>query len=353
MDVKVLLVEENESLMKSMKRLDEVATKILFVVRNNQLVATLTDGDIRRWILKKGDLSADVRSVANYSPKYLMQAQQHRAKDFMREQVIDALPIVNENHEILTIVFLNEKQSEKEHHLDLPVVIMAGGFGTRLHPYTKVLPKPLIPIGEIPIAEHIMDRFHRFGVNEFHLVVNHKKNMIKAYFNEIEKEYRIYYADEDIPLGTAGGLYLLKDKIRSPFILSNCDILIEEDYEKIARFHQEEKNFITMVCSLKNIQIPYGVVEISKNGEIESMKEKPKLSFFTNTGMYVVQPEVVWEMEGISIGFPEIIEQYQKKGKKIGVYPISEDQWMDMGQPEEMEKMRIRLEKELSSGTQF
>jgi NDP-sugar pyrophosphorylase family protein len=171
--------------------------------------------------------------------------------------------------------------------------------------------------------------------------------MIKAYFNEIEKAYKVDYVDEDKPLGTGGGLSLLKGKINSTFILSNCDILIEEDYEKIYNYHKKEKNLITMVCSLKNIKIPYGVIEISETGEIESMKEKPELSFFTNTGIYIVEPKIIEELEEDKpIGFPDIIEQYKAKGEKIGIYPISENSWMDMGQIDEMEEMRRRLERD-------
>lgn len=222
---------------------------------------------------------------------------------------------------------------------------MAGGLGTRLHPYTKILPKPLIPIGEIPIVEHIINRFYIYGCRDFFLVVNHKKNMIKAYFYELDKDYKVSYADEEKPLGTGGGLSLLRGIINSTFILTNCDILIEEDYEKIYTFHKKEKNFITMVCSLKKIIIPYGVVEIGQNGEIKTMKEKPELSFLTNTGMYIVEPRVIDELEDNQpIGFPDIIEKYKQAGEKIGVYPIGENNWLDMGQLDAMEEMRKRLE---------
>ena len=187
---------------------------------------------------------------------------------------------------IISIVSWNDEEVETKKELDIPVVIMAGGLGTRLYPYTKVLPKPLIPIGEIPIAEHIINRFNNCGCKNFHLIVNHKKNMIKAYFNEIEKDYSVDYVDEDRPLGTGGGLSLLKGKINKTFILSNCDILIDENYEKIYEYHKKEKNLITMICSLKNIKIPYGVINIGENGEIDSMKEKPEVSFYKYRCLY-------------------------------------------------------------------
>ena len=192
-----------------------------------------------------------------------------------------------------------------------------------------------------------MNRFNLQGSDRFFLIVNHKKNMIKAYFNEITKPYTIDYVDEDIPLGTGGGLSLLNGKINSTFILSNCDILIDEDYHKIFEYHKKERNLITMVCSLKNVTIPYGVIEIATTGEIEDIREKPELPFFVNTGMYVVEPEIIEDLEpNTSISFPDIIDGYRHTGQKVGVYPISERSWLDMGQLDEMEAMRRRLEHE-------
>ena len=162
------------------------------------------------------------------------------------------------------------------------IIIQAGGKGTRLYPYTKILPKPLIPVGEKPIAELIMDNFAEYGIGRMILVVNHKKNMIKSYFGEVEKPYSIEYVDEDQPLGTGGGLSLLRGKVGETFILTNCDILIEEDYSKIFAHHKAEGNMITMVCSLRNFQVAYGVVEFGEHGNITDMKEKPEFSFLVN-----------------------------------------------------------------------
>ena len=345
LDVKDFLIDEKATMLEAMALLDKIAKKVLFVIRDGLFVAAITDGDIRRWILKKGNLDAKVNEIANYNPKFIYEKDKRSAKEIMRELSIEALPVLNEYKDIVSVVFLNNNEIKQSKNFQVPVAIMAGGLGTRLYPYTKILPKPLIPIGEIPIVEHIINRFNEYGANQFFLVVNHKKNMIKAYFNEIEKSYEVNYVDEDQPLGTGGGLSLLKGKINSTFILTNCDILIEENYEKIYDYHKMENNLVTMVCSLKNIRIPYGVIKISETGEIEEMKEKPEFSFFTNTGMYIVEPKVINELEdNTSIGFPDIIEKYKKAGEKIGVYPISEHSWLDMGQLDEMEKMRKRLE---------
>lgn len=346
MEINKFLIDEEKTLVEAMKLLDEVAKKILFVTKDDNFVASITDGDIRRWILKKGNLDAKVKDIANYNPKYLKEDDKHKAKNYMKKYKIDPIPIIDKNKKIISIVFLKDKDIRVGKDLDIPVIIMAGGFGTRLYPYTKILPKPLIPIGDIPITEHIINRFNEYGCKDFTLIVNHKKNMIKAYFNEIEKNYTVSYAEEDIPLGTGGGLSLLKGKINSTFILSNCDILIDTDYEKLYEFHKKEKNLITMICSLKNVKIPYGVVEINDKGEIEEMKEKPELSFFTNTGVYIVEPKIIEELkENEKIGFPDIINKYKELGEKIGIYPISENSWLDMGQFDQMEEMRRVLEK--------
>ena len=344
MDIKDILIGEDDTMLQAMKVLDKVAKKVLFVTQDGVLTAALTDGDIRRWILAKGNLDAKVKEIANYNPRYIYYKDRLKAKEYMKRYTIEALPIVDENKRIISVSFWDEKNIGPKKNLNIPVVIMAGGSGTRLYPYTKILPKPLIPVGDIPIAEHIINRFRHYGCKQFYLIVNYKKNMIKAYFNEAERDYSITYIDENKPLGTGGGLSLLKGKINTTFVLSNCDILIEEDYEKMYQFHKEENNVITMVCSLKNLKIPYGVVEIGEHGNIESMKEKPELSFMTNTGCYIVEPQIVEEMKDEqSVDFPDIIEQYKRAGGKVGVYPISENAWMDMGQFDEMEVMRRRL----------
>ncbi|AFA49245.1 sugar phosphate nucleotidyltransferase [Acetobacterium woodii] len=347
MELNDFLIDESSCLIDAMAQLDRVARKVVFVVVDEKLVASLTDGDIRRWILKKGNIEALVKNIANYHPKFLNEKDKYKARSFMKIHSIEAVPIINEQHKITGIIFAHEEAVNPKRELDLPVVIMAGGLGTRLYPYTKILPKPLIPIGEIPIVEHIINRFVENGCSDFYLILNHKKNMIKAYFNDLDKEYQVTYIDEDTPLGTGGGLSLLKGKIGSTFILSNCDILIDEDYQKILNFHKKQTNFITMICSVKRVRIPYGVVEIGETGEIEEMKEKPELSFFVNTGMYVVDGEVIDAIDNNQvISFPDIIENYRTKGKKIGLFPISENAWLDMGQLDEMEIMRKKIEED-------
>lgn len=346
MDIQGSLISENATVISALQALDVSARKVLFLVREGRLVAALTDGDIRRWILSNGSLETTVDKVANYNPKYIKEPDRPIAHAYMLQHHLGSVPVVNDDLEIvdiITIYDIDHKQVQKT-QLNMPVVIMAGGLGTRLYPYTKILPKPLIPIGDIPITEHIMNRFSQFGCRDFYMVVNHKKNMIKAYFNEIAKDYTITYIDEDSPLGTGGGVGLLRSFIHSTFVLTNCDTLIEEDLGEIVKQHKEKQNAITMICSLKNFSIPYGVVEIGENGAIAGMREKPQMSFFTNTGSYIVEPEIIDMIQPEEvIGFPDVIQRAKDSGRNVGVFPISEKAWMDMGQFDSMDEMRARL----------
>lgn len=344
--MKEMCIVEDIDILQAMKQLDISGKKVLFVQEEGRLLATVTDGDIRRWLLKNGDLRVPVKCVANYNPVYLYEEQINMAQHALREYQIDAIPLVDKNKKIKKIIFWDRQEIGKEAFSeDVPIVIMAGGLGTRLSPYTNILPKPLIPIGEIPIAEHIINSFKQYGCKEYYMIVNYKRNMIKAYFDEVEKDYSLKFVMEEKKLGTGGGVSLLKGDVKSTFILTNCDILIEEDLSKAYKRHKETGNMITMICSLKNFTIPYGVVNVDENGDIDTMQEKPEMTFLTNTGCYIVEPQVIEEMTyNEPIDFPVLIENCKAKGYRIGVYPISESSWLDMGQFDEMEKMRQRFE---------
>lgn len=344
MDLTDIIADENIDIIQALKMLEKNSRQIIFITKEGRLAATLTDGDIRRWLLRGGKLDTKVSSVANYNPRFIVNSERKKADDYLAKYKIRALPVVDNDHKILDVVFLDIDIDVQPEKYNIPVVVMAGGKGTRLYPYTKILPKPLIPIGDIPISEHIVNQFYGNGCNDFYFIVNYKKNMIKAYFNEIEHDYNITYIDEDKPLGTGGGVRLLKGKISSTFILTNCDSIIQEDYSEILKVHKEKRNLVTMICSLRNYEVPYGVVEIGENGSIESMKEKPSMSYFTNTGTYIVEPEVI---DAISpdtfIGFPDVIQNLKDAGKNVGVYPVNESSWLDMGQFDTMENMKQKL----------
>lgn len=347
-DYQKLLIDTEMSVFEAMGRLDEAGQRILFLAPGGRLTGVLADSDVRRYILRGGDLNGPVANAANHKPKTLPVEHRAQAQDFLRRHAIDALPLVDADGLVQDIVLANTQGLiPATQALDLPVVIMAGGLGTRLYPYTKILPKPLIPVGDSPILELVIGRFHRFGCRRFILLVNYKKNMIKSYFSEIERDYELEYVEEDQPLGTGGGLHLLKGQLDTPFFLTNCDVLIDADYADILKQHRKAGNEITMVCAMKHYTIPYGVVELDDTGGLKNIQEKPAMNFMTNTGMYLVQPSVLNHIEpGKSQGFPDIIAARMAAGGRTGVYPVSDGSWMDMGQLEELEDVRRRLQQE-------
>ena len=340
-----VFIKETDSVKEAMHTFDLSARRTAFVVDDSMhLLAALSEGDVRRFILSGGNLDDEVRTIANYHPRVLKEDEKSDARDYLRRHNIEGLPIVDDDGVVIDTVYWSDYHHKKQSNLSVPVVMMAGGKGTRLYPYTRILPKALVPIGEKPIAELIMDNYADYGINRMIMIVNHKKNMIKSYFDEAHRPYSIDFVDEDKPLGTGGGLALIKGKVNETFILTNCDILIEDDYSKIYAHHKEEGNAITMVCSLRNFQVAYGVVEFGEHGNIIDMKEKPEFSFFTNTGVYIVEPEVLdYINDDEFIGFPDIINRLKDDGKKVGVYPINENAWMDMGELDELAKMERRL----------
>lgn len=315
---------------------------VIVVDADNFVLGLFTLGDMRHYFLNNGDLLSRITEAMNPHPITFLNEKD--AEEMKKNKELIIYPIVDENGKIINAIYKNDINCVSEALQHVPVVIMAGGKGTRLYPYTKILPKALMPIGDLTITERIINSFQRYGCNDFHMVLNHKAEMIKSYYNDLKKNYSISFVTEDKFLGTGGGLAYLKGKLDKTFFLSNCDILINADFECIYKTHKREKNKITFVCAMKDIVIPYGIVETNASGKIISMKEKPEFSFLTNTGLYVVEPEVIEEIEENEfIHLPDIAQRYMNKGEKVGVFPISEKAWMDMGQFSEMESMLKRL----------
>lgn len=338
----VLQIEKSITIREAMRQLNQTGRRILFVCENRILVGTLTDGDIRRHLLHGGSLDDGAIAATNRNPKTA--TDRAEAAVLLRTGDYPAVPVIGQDGKLTDIVFAADNPTSALPQLNLPVVIMAGGKGTRLDPYTRVFPKPLIPVGEQPIIEHIMRQFESYGCSDFHVIVNYKKQLMKAYFNESSRHYNVTWYDEDQPLGTGGGLYLLKGAMKETFFLTNCDILLRSDYASMLKFHRDHGNTITMVGAYKTLTIPYGVVDIGNDGLIEAMREKPELFFLTNTGMYIVEPQVLEDIpDNTAISFPSIIEMQGQKGNKVAVYPVSEEEWMDMGQLTQLEDMRQRL----------
>lgn len=344
MDMEAFCIDIGATVLDAMKKIDANGQGIIYVLNQGKMAGLATDGDIRRFILNKGDLNALVDKIMNRTPLVLPVEREYQAHEVLRENKITSIPILGQDGKLCNIIFFDDWMELKRASVNIPTVIMAGGEGTRLYPYTKILPKPLIPIGEKTITEHIMDRFQGYGCNEFTMIVNYKKHFVKSYFLDSEKEFNVKFIEEETFLGTGGGLKFLEGKFSSTFFLTNCDILIEEDYAQIFEYHKKNGNLATMVCAVKNMTIPYGTVELAEDGSAVHLTEKPQLSFITNTGFYVLEPEFIREIPSNTfIHITDILQKCIDEGKKVGVYKIPEENWLDMGQLEELEMMKKRL----------
>lgn len=339
------------SIQEALKRMDKGGLGVLFVCDNNDvLIGSLTDGDIRRSILKTGNLQEPISSCFNPAPVFAEQGCHSRdeLKTIMLEKPVEVLCMTDNQKKIVDILFwrdLFEKDKVVNKKIDIPVVIVAGGKGRRLGPFTKILPKPLIPIGEKPIIEIIIDKFREYSVQHFYVILNYKGEMIRTYLESIEKDYKIEYIREEKFLGTAGGLSLLPSTMSETFIVSNCDIFINSDYNELLSFHNEQKNILTVVGAIQYHKIPYGIIDFEKGGKIKQIREKPEFTFTVNTGLYVVSKEALaYIPDNKFFDMTELLQVLLTKKESVGVYPISQNSYIDVGQQEQYKKVVEELE---------
>ena len=345
--MKDFTVQPNITVRQAMKRLSKSGEKCLVIVdKKNILLGTLSDGDIRKAILNGSNMSDPIHNVYQSSPTVLIDGEYEieQVKKLFTNNRFDIIPVVDEIGELIDILFwgeiLNNGEKIQKEKLNVPVVVMAGGKGTRMEPFTNVLPKPLIPIHDKPIIEHIIERFTDIGCLDFHLTVNYKGKILKAYFEELQPEYDVAFVDEKEPLGTAGSLQYLNGKFDKPFFVTNCDIIIKTDYASLYEFHQKNNYDITLVASAKEYIIPYGTCELNDEGHLSHINEKPKYDFLINTGLYVLNPDVLTFIPKDKFyHITHLIKDAKNQGKKVGIFPIDEDAWIDVGQWAEYQKV--------------
>lgn len=329
-----------------MKQIDKNGQGIVYVCDlEGHIKGAITDGDVRRSIIHTGNLKTKASDIMFKEPVVLPYKEKENVSIVMYQKMVRSIPIVDDNNRIVDIYFQDNRLTPVKNKVNSPVVIMAGGKGTRLQPYTSVLPKPLIPVGNKTITEHIMDRFIKAGCSHFDMIINYKKNFIKAYFNELVNKPDISYYEEQDYFGTAGGLRLLIGQYNKSFFMTNCDIIVEADYSDIMDFHNSNEYIATVVGAVNNTTLPYGVLNTTTEGNISSIVEKPSISSIVNTGFYVLSPRFLDMIpEGEFSNITDVLQACIENGEKVGMYPVSEDRWMDMGQMNELQKMIDRFD---------
>lgn len=340
--VQKYFIKKQASLSTALKVMDDARTKLLIVGSEKYFEGLISIGDIQRAIINNIDLNSPISDILRND---IIVANEHESREEIKKRMLkiraEFMPVLNNRNEIVDVIFWDDLFGNIKvpplEKIKLPVVIMAGGQGTRLKPITNVLPKPLIPIGDKPIVEHIIDRFVQVGCDEFIFSVNYKSELIEYYFNSFKHpEYSIQYFKEEKPLGTAGSLHLLNGIINETFFVSNCDIIIDQDYSEIYRYHKNNGNELTLVAALKHYKIPYGTVESEVDGVLLSMQEKPELTYKINAGLYILEPHLINEIPANEFfHITDLIHNIKKRNGKVGVFPVSEKSWKDIGEWDE------------------
>jgi len=339
--MKNIFIYQDISIKQSLKKFNEIGEKVLIVVdEDNALLGTITDGDIRRHILDTGTLEGTITDLYNKNPKFIYVGDSHeKAKYIMLENKIEVLPVINYNKKVIgyiswTDLFENNIEFyHAEEKIEIPIFIMAGGKGTRLKPFTKIFPKALLPVKDKTITEHIIDSFKKFGFYKFILILNYKGKLIESYFNSFEKDYIIDFLVEEDFYGTAGSLSLIKKFDVEDFFVSNCDVLLRVDYLDVLKKHKIQNSSFTLITSIKNYHIPYGVVNTTNKNFVTSINEKPEMFFQVNTGVYLINKEILNYISNNSyLDMPVLINEAIKRRKNILAYPINQDNYLDFGE---------------------
>ena len=347
-DISNITITPSTTLLDALKKMDSRKVKTLFVYKDNHFEGLFTVGDVQRAIIKNIGLDKSVGDILDRKKIFGYKTEEEAViRDKMRTIRAEVMPILDEKGDIIDIWFwddiFNEQEPDNRPKIDLPVVIMAGGMGTRLKPITNVIPKPLIPVGDKTILEVIMDQFEGIGCHKFYMSINYKADMMKYYLSQLDHKYDIEFFMEDKPLGTIGSVSLLKGKIKTPFFVSNCDSINEQDYREVWDYHVNNHNDMTIVTMVKSLQIPYGVIETGEDGLMTAIKEKPEQTYQVNTGVYILNPDLIQEIpQGKFFHITHLMEKVQAHGGRVGCFPVSEHSWKDMGEwPEYLKMIKV------------
>lgn len=329
---KQTLASAATSLREAIHILDSGAMQIVLVVDDdNKLLGTVTDGDIRRGILRGVSLDDPVGKTMNPSPTVARSGDERQLiLAMMQQKQLHHIPVVDEHGTLVGLEILDEIIQRRTR--DNPVVLMAGGLGSRLRPLTNDCPKPMLQVGNKPLLETILENFIEYGFRKFYISLNYMGEVIKAYFGDGSRwDVEIAYLEEDRKLGTAGALSLLPEKPTHPLLVMNGDVLTKVNFRQLLEFHLEHRAQATMCVREYDFQVPYGVVKIDRQ-RITGIDEKPVQRFFVNAGIYVLDPAVMELIpQDAYYDMPSLFENLIQRGDETSAFPIRE-YWLDIGQ---------------------
>jgi dTDP-glucose pyrophosphorylase len=335
---KEILISPQLTIREVLKIIDSSSMQIALVVdANNRLLGTITDGDIRRGILKGISLDADVKQIMNPHPTV---ARSYERRDIvlavMKLKRLNHIPVVDDEGCVINVETLQNliRLDEKDNW----VVLMAGGLGNRLRPLTDDCPKPLLKVGGKPVLETILENFMEYGFQKFYLSVNYKAEMIKAYFGDGSRwGAEIRYIHEEKKMGTAGALSLIPEKQTQPLLVMNGDLLTKVNFQQMLDFHSEHQAQATMCVREYNFQVPYGVVKMDKH-RLTGIDEKPIERFFVNAGIYILEPKALeFIPPNEFFDMPNLFKKIIENNGETTVFPIRE-YWLDIGQVNDFER---------------
>lgn len=332
------------SIFETMKIIDESALQIAIVVdKQDKLLGIVTDGDIRRAILREQSLDDPIALIMNQNPVVVREGlDRHAIVAKLQDHGINQAPVVNQAGLVVDLVLFKDLTYKRIK--DNPVVLMAGGLGMRLRPLTDQCPKPLLKVGNKPILETILGNFIESGFRKFYFAVNYKAEMIEKYFGDgSQYGVQIQYIYEKKPMGTAGALSLIYEKISVPILVMNGDILTKVDFNQLLKYHKNSDALATMAVREYNFQIPYGVIHINSN-QIINIQEKPVHTSFVNAGIYVLSPEALSRVDKKEFfDMPNLFQKIMAEGKHVTAFLIR-DYWLDIGRKDDFEKAQFEYE---------
>jgi dTDP-glucose pyrophosphorylase/predicted transcriptional regulator len=338
-DWRKILIKPDASVRDAVEAINRGGKQICLVVsEDNKLLGTVSDGDIRRGLLKGIDMEAPVTGIMNSSPQA---APENSSNEFilnsMQTHVLRQIPKLDGDGRVVGLAHINDLVSPPERRENW-VVLMAGGLGTRLRPLTEDTPKPLLSVGDKPILETIFESFVDQNFHKFYISVNYKAHAIKEHFGDGMKwNVEIRYLEEEAQLGTSGALQLIPEKPDLPLVIMNGDLLTHVNFQDLLDYHQGHDAKATMCVREYGLQVPFGVVDI-KDNKIQDIDEKPLQRFFVNAGIYVIEPELIGLIpEGEPFHMTDLFGRAAEQGHHTAAFPIYE-YWLDVGRIDDLER---------------